>query len=122
MFRSHRDLPLSSDPAIRILPWIVGLTVYLATMTLAGALLVSGLATQWSAGLTGTLTIHISATEDQTLEAQEIQVKNAVRLALKTPGVATARAMSPDIFPCRRLIFPVPVSNARNRKKGADFG
>jgi cell division transport system permease protein len=96
MFRAHRDLPLTRDPAIRILPWIVGLMVYLATMTLAGALLVSGLATQWSAGLTGTLTIYIAATEDQTSEKLESEVKNAIRLALKTPGVATARAMPPD--------------------------
>ena len=96
MFGSHRDLPLTRDPAIRILPWIVGLMVYLATMTLAGALLVSGLATQWSAGLTGTLTIHIAATEDQTREALEAQVENAIRLALKTQGVATARSMPPD--------------------------
>lgn len=96
MFRAHRDLPLTRDPAIRILPWIVGLMVYLATMTLSGALLVSGLAAQWSAGLTGTLTIHIAANENQTPEASEAQVKNAVRLALQTPGVATARAMPPD--------------------------
>lgn len=96
MFRVHRDLPLMRDPAIRILPWIVGLMVYLATMTLAGALLVSGLATQWSAGLTGTLTIYIAATEDQTSHALKTEVENAIRLALKTPGVATARAMPPD--------------------------
>jgi cell division transport system permease protein len=96
MFRSHRDLPLTRDPAIRILPWIVGLMVYLATMTLAGALLVSGLATQWSAGLTGTLTIYISAAEDRTRAALDVQVENAIRLALKTPGVATARALPPD--------------------------
>ena len=52
MLGAHVDLPLSKDPAVRILPWIVGLMVYLATMTLAGALLVSGLASDWSAGLT----------------------------------------------------------------------
>lgn len=96
MFRPHRDLPLTQDPAIRILPWIVGLMVYLATMTLAGALLVSGLAAQWSAGLTGTLTIHIAAVEDQSPEALETEVKTAIRVALKTPGVATAQALPPD--------------------------
>ncbi len=90
---SHIDLPLSNDPAVRILPWIVGLMVYLATMTLAGGLLVAALAANWSAGLTGTVTIHIVATEDTSAETLDEQVDQAVRLALKTPGVISVEPM-----------------------------
>jgi len=93
MFRARSDLPLSKDPAIRILPWIVGLMVYLATLTLAGGLLVSGLAADWSAGLTGALTIQIIPDEKETTDARDARVRAAIRAALKTPGIASARAM-----------------------------
>lgn len=93
MLGAHVDLPLSKDPAVRILPWIVGLMVYLATMTLAGALLVSGLASDWSAGLTGTVTIHIVGVDENDEAALDNQVERATRLALKTPGVKSATPM-----------------------------
>jgi cell division transport system permease protein len=91
--RNHLDLPLSNDPAVRLLPWIVGLMVYLATMTLAGALLVSALASSWSAGLTGTVTIHIVAVDEDSEATLDTQVDRATRIALKTPGVIAADPM-----------------------------
>lgn len=96
MLLARSDLPLSNDPAVRILPWVVGLMVYLATLTLAVALLVSTLAADWSAGLTGTVTIHIAADgEAPDREANE-KVEAAVRIALKTPGIESARAIPMD--------------------------
>ena len=93
MPKNHIHLPLSNDPAVRLLPWIVGLMVYLATMTLAGGLLVAALAAEWSAGLTGTVTIHIVAADDTAAADLDAQVEQAVRLALKTPGVVSAEPM-----------------------------
>jgi cell division transport system permease protein len=90
------ELPLSNDPAVRILPWVVGLMVYLATLTLAVALLVSALAANWSAGLTGTVTIHIAVVNDETVDEMDRRVKQAIRLALKTPGVDAASAVPPQ--------------------------
>ncbi len=96
ILRQRSDLPLSDDPAARILPWIVGLMVYLATLTLAGALLVSGLAADWSAGLTGTVTIHIVSVGDESEAEMTARVGKAVRIALKTPGVESAGAVPPE--------------------------
>ena len=93
MLTQHNNLPLSNDPAVRILPWVVGLMVYLATLTLAVALLVSALAANWSAGLTGTVTIHIVSTNDGPEPEMERRVNDAIREALKTPGVSAARAI-----------------------------
>lgn len=93
MLLQRSDLPLSNDPAVRILPWIVGLMVYLGTLTLAVALLVSTLAADWSAGLTGTVTIHIVSTSDESETEMDSRVNDAIREALKTPGVASARAI-----------------------------
>lgn len=93
MLLRRSDLPLSKDPAVRILPWIVGLMVYLATLTLAVALLISTLASDWSAGLTGTVTIHITAISDETDTEMARRVEGAIRIAMKTPGVDSARAV-----------------------------
>lgn len=93
MILQRSDLPLSNDPAVRILPWVVGLMVYLATLTLAVALLVSALASDWSAGLTGTVTIHIVAASDESDAEMDERVALAVREALKTPGVKEASAI-----------------------------
>ncbi|NKB58231.1 MAG: hypothetical protein GKS00_18045 [Alphaproteobacteria bacterium] len=93
MLLRRSDLPLSNDPAVRILPWVVGLMVYLATLILAVALLVSTLAADWSAGLTGTVTIHIAAIDDETDAELDRRVDEAIRIALKTPGIDSARAV-----------------------------
>ncbi len=96
MLLQRSDLPLSNDPAVRILPWVVGLMVYLATLTLAVALLVSTLATEWSAGLTGTITIHIAVINDESDSEMDRRVEEAIGLALKTPGIQEAKAIRPD--------------------------
>lgn len=93
MLLKRSDLPLSNDPAVRILPWVVGLMVYLATLTLAAALLVSALAADWSAGLTGTVTIHIVSVNDEPDAVMDQRVEEAVRIALKTPGIDSATAV-----------------------------
>ena len=59
------DLPLSDNPAIRILPWIIALMVYLATLTLAGGLLVATMADEWSRSLTGALTVQVTPTKSE---------------------------------------------------------
>ncbi len=96
MLLQRSDLPLSDDPAVRILPWIVGLMVYLATLTLAVALLVSTLTANWSAGLTGTVTIHIAVINDESEAVMNRRVEEAIRLSLKTPGIDAARAIPSD--------------------------
>lgn len=93
MLTQRSDLPLSKDPAVRILPWVVGLMVYMATLTLAVALLVSTLTANWSTGLTDTVTIHIVSTSDDTKLEMDRRVNDAIREALNTPGVASARAI-----------------------------
>jgi cell division transport system permease protein len=40
MFRTRLDLPLDRDGSVRFLPWIVALMVYLASLALAGTLVV----------------------------------------------------------------------------------
>ena len=87
------DLPLSDNPAIRILPWIIALMVYLATLTLAGGLLVATMADEWSRSLTGALTVQVTPTKSESLAELDARVAQATRTLLKTPGVKSAHAI-----------------------------
>ncbi len=89
MFRARLDLPLDRDGSGRFLPWIVALMVYLASLALAGTLVVADAVTRWDRGLTGTLTVELPA-------AQSGRADGAVEAALKvlrsTSGVTRADA------------------------------
>ena len=50
MMRRHLDLPLNRDGSVRFLPWIVALMVYLASLALAGTLVVRDVVTRWDRG------------------------------------------------------------------------
>ena len=91
LFAGRFDLPLSRDPSTKLLPWIVGLMVYLATLALAGALLLSGLLNDWNQGLSGKITVQVMPLGDETVEETRARVTEAVRTLLKTPGVAEAK-------------------------------
>ena len=56
--RRSTDIPLDRDPAARTLPWIIAVMAFLATIALAGALLLNGVIVRWSNSLTGTITIQ----------------------------------------------------------------
>ena len=91
LFAGRFDLPLSRDPSTKLLPWIVGLMVYLATLALAGALLLSGLLNDWNQGLSGKITVQVMPLGDETVEEIQGRVTEAVRTLLKTPGIAEAK-------------------------------
>ena len=97
----HRssDLPTSRDPGGRFLPWIIGVMVYLATLSLAAAMVLSSAISSWSAELAGTVTVQIlpAATEGKRSEAAlDARVKKAVALLQATPGVARAEPIATD--------------------------
>ncbi len=93
MIGGRYDLPLSRDPAVRLVPWIIGLMTYLACLMLAGALLLSVLLADWTGDLGGTLTVHVMPVANEEAESLDARVARLVRLLSKTPGVAAARAI-----------------------------
>ena len=88
MLRARLDLPLERDGSVRFLPWIVALMVYLASLALAGPLVVRDAVERWDRGLTGTLTVELPAASAGS------RADGAVELTLKvlrtTPGVVRA--------------------------------
>lgn len=95
IFRARLDLPLNRDGSVRFLPWIVALMVYLASLALAGTLVVRDAVARWDRGLTGTLTVELPAASVGNQDDGAIE--QALKVLRTTPGVVRA-----DAFDARR--------------------
>lgn len=93
MMGRRSDLPLSRDPSVRLVPWIIGLMTYLACLMLAGSLLLSELLGQWSSGLSGTVTVQVLPREREPAKLLDARVEKLVRILERTDGIAGARAI-----------------------------
>lgn len=93
------DLPAGRDPGTRFLPWIIGVMVYLAGLSLAGAMVLSSAIADWSANLAGTVTVQIlpaAADGKRAGAALDAKVAKALTLLRATPGVTRAEPLSPE--------------------------
>ncbi len=88
IFRARLDLPLDRDGSGRFLPWIVALMVYLASLALAGTLVVRDAVMRWDRGLSGTLTVELPAASAGIRD--DGAVASALRILRSTPGVVRA--------------------------------
>ncbi len=93
MIRRRTDLPLSRDPSVRLVPWIIGLMTYLACLMLAGSLLLSELLGQWSSGLSGTVTVQVLPREREPARLLNERVDKLVRILERTDGITGAKAI-----------------------------
>ncbi|MDG2269014.1 MAG: hypothetical protein P8M28_01195, partial [Alphaproteobacteria bacterium] len=87
----RNDLPLSEDASTRLVPWIVGVMAYLAALAFAAALMLSNIASEWSQGLEGSLTVQVPVAEGDRTDVTDARIVSAVRILLKTEGVESAR-------------------------------
>ncbi|MEN8197005.1 MAG: cell division protein [Pseudomonadota bacterium] len=97
MLASRSELPLENDPAARLLPWIIGVMVYLAALAIVGAMMVNNAVSNWSSGLSGTLTVQIPAAP-KGKKATLVRVSRAVEVLRATAGVARI-----DVLDAKRL-------------------
>jgi len=96
MLAEHKDLPLSQDRSTRLLPWIIGFMVYIATLALAGVMMLNHVAQSWTSGLSGSLTVQIAYDPDAEDGASSANVAAAIRILLKTEGIASARPIAEE--------------------------
>lgn len=92
LFRRPTDIPLDRDPAARTLPWIIAVMAFLATIALAGALLLNNVIVRWSNSLSGTLTIQVPAASGA--EETEARIKRVVSLLREDKSVLRVRVLS----------------------------
>lgn len=88
------DLPVAHDASARLLPWLVAMMMFLATLALAGALTLDSMVGRWTAGLSGTLTVQIPPADvpDETAA----RVERAVRVLRSLEGIASAEAVTDE--------------------------
>ncbi len=130
--RAQFDIPLKRDATGRFLPWIIALMVYLASLSLAAALMLSDLAGRWDTGLSGTLAVQVSPIAGRDAAPLETRVQSALKVLSDLPAVADARALTPA--ESRALLepwlgdgalvaeLPVPVLIDVRLAPGADSG
>tara|TARA_Y100001968_G_scaffold311270_1_gene333149 strand:- start:1743 stop:2600 length:858 start_codon:yes stop_codon:yes gene_type:complete len=80
------DLPFGRDPASRLLPWTVGLLVFLATLCLALGMFLASAGDNWRRSLSGTLTIQVPAGPEQQASSSAI-----LQLLRGMPEIRNAR-------------------------------
>ena len=101
--RATRDalvMPLGRDASSRFGPWIVGAMVYIASIALAGAMVLSSTGQAWQSDLAGTITIQVMPQGAGTGEA----VERIVALLRRTPGITEAEPLDEDAM--RALLAP----------------
>ncbi len=110
-FAGRFDIAFDQDGSGRLLPAIIALMVYLATLALAGSLALNSAVLRWTDGLSDSLTVQIAeplseptpgaeATPGFEAARQRVSLDQAVERALailrRTPGIASAEAIGDD--------------------------
>ena len=100
MFARRADLPFDRDESGHFLPWIVAMMVFLAALSLAGALTLGGRIEEWDSGLRGRMTVQIPRGEG----VAEASLERVLTILHDTPGVVATDVMSRD--DAARLLEP----------------
>lgn len=97
LFQRRSDFPLEKDASRRFLPWLVALNVYLASLAMAGLMVIGDAAGRWDRGLSGTLTVQIppASADDPAARATatEARIQRALEVLRQTPGIASAHPL-----------------------------
>ena len=90
----HSDLSFDSDSSRYLVPLIVAVMVYLATLALAGSMSVGGTVDQWRDAVVGSMTVQLPGRPGgQTSPEAVANIKAVTDALLATPGVASAAAL-----------------------------
>ena len=87
------QLPLGRERSVRFLPWLIGFMTFLATLSLAAALLVNALAERWDQGLEGRLTIQVPHVEPPNPAEDEQRLDDVLKVLTDTPGLREAEVL-----------------------------
>jgi len=87
-------LPFAGEPSTRLLPWIVGIMVYLAVVMLTGAMVLGQVASGWDEDLTGRFTVQVVAVDDVSPATLDKRVDKVLKILRATTGVAAARPVA----------------------------
>ena len=92
MARARSDVPFDQDASGRFLPIIIALMVYLASLALVGAIILSASISRWSGDLSASLTVQIAPAS---AHGDDDAVERVLEALRDVEGVARARPLSP---------------------------
>lgn len=96
IFARRIDLPFSRDVSTHYLPWIIAFLSFIASLCVAGFLMLAGFSAQWTTALESALTVEVDAREGEAAEEMALRTERTVNLLLQTEGVDTARSLPLD--------------------------
>jgi len=94
LFTGRSDLALDRDAHSRFLPWLIAFMVFLAVLALAGMLVLKEVAARWDKGVSGTLSVQVSPTEDPT--DAEIRLGETLKVLAATPEIERYEVIGDD--------------------------
>ena len=74
-----------------LLPWVIGVMLFLCTLSLTGTIAIGKGLASWSAGLTSNFSVQIV---EKNVRERELQTSDALRLLKATPGVVSATVLA----------------------------
>ncbi|MBL4838640.1 MAG: hypothetical protein JKY34_13785 [Kordiimonadaceae bacterium] len=88
--RTLQFLPIR---AIRegLLPWVIGVMLFLCTLSLTGALAIGSGLERWSTSLTSNLTVQVAVKD---AVERKLQTDAALKMLIATPGIAEASVLA----------------------------
>jgi cell division transport system permease protein len=130
MSESQAVLPLSRESSSRLLPWIIGIMVYLGAVILAGAMVLAAAAAAWNDELTAAFTVQVTPIDGEKDGEIETRIQNTAKMLRNVPGVAivnvvpaetTMAALEPWLGPnLKAQDLPLPrVIDVRLEQAGA---
>ena len=87
MFAQRVDLAPNQDGTSRLLPWIIGLMVYLAGLAMSATMVLEQVIDRWSAGLKGSITVVVEPSANS-------GDRTALSVILTTPGILSATPLA----------------------------
>lgn len=97
MSRRQSLLPLAREPSTKLLPWIIGVMVYLAVLIFAGALLLADTAANWNAELSTGFTVQVPPGDGDATEALDKKVAAVADILRGTAGVVSVSVVPADV-------------------------
>ena len=72
MSATYAGVPRDQERLSRFLPWLIAFMVFLASLAMAGMLVLNATASRWDQGIRGTLTVQVMPAEDPAKDEERL--------------------------------------------------
>lgn len=97
MARYPSDLPFNQDDSPKLIPWIIGLMIYLAVLSLVGSMTLSRMIEKWDQGFRHGFSVELSPPEGISPEAMNFELqrqKKVLNILSSLPGIRRTQVIA----------------------------